>query len=98
MTKNTMLGYYPYTLFQTLPVPLAARGKKGRPQGGGGDSLHRPTSSIREGKRTLRQGHEEPLPQGNQEYKLWGKELISESKRGRTYLPRKSPHLLTPCQ
>lgn len=36
MTKNTMLGYYPYTLFQTLPVPLAARGKKGRPQGGAG--------------------------------------------------------------
>lgn len=58
MTKNSMLGYYPYTLFQTLPVPLAARGKKGRPQGGGGDSLHRPTSSIREEKRTLRQGHE----------------------------------------
>lgn len=53
--------------------------------GGGGNSLHRPTSSTREGKRTLRQGHEEPLPQGNQEYKLWGKELISESKRARTY-------------
>ena len=34
MTKNSMLGYYPYTLFQTLPVPLAARGKKGRPQEG----------------------------------------------------------------
>lgn len=51
-----MLGDYPYTLFQTLPVPLAARGKKGRRQGGG-DSLHRPTSSTREGKRTPRQGH-----------------------------------------
>lgn len=31
-----MLGDYPYTLFQTLPVPLAARGKKGRRQGGEG--------------------------------------------------------------
>lgn len=49
MTKNSILGYYPYTLFQTLPVPLAARGKKGRPQGGR-DSLHRPSSSTREEK------------------------------------------------
>lgn len=45
-----MLGDYPYTLFQTLPVPLAARGKKGRRQGGGRDSLHHPTSSTREEK------------------------------------------------
>ena len=36
MTKNSMLGYYPYTLFQTLPVPLAARGKKGIWQEGAG--------------------------------------------------------------
>lgn len=86
-----MLGDYPYTLFQTLT-------RKGIWQGGGGNSLHRPTSSTREGKRTLRQGHEEPLPQGNQEYKLWGKELISESKRGRTYLPRCSSHLPARCQ
>jgi len=33
---DSMLGYFPYTLFQTLPVPLAARGKKGRRQGGAG--------------------------------------------------------------
>ncbi len=33
---DSMLGYYPYTLFQTLPVPLAARGKKGIWQGGAG--------------------------------------------------------------
>ena len=33
---DSMLGYFPYTLFQTLPVPLAARGKKGRAQGGAG--------------------------------------------------------------
>ena len=50
MTRNSMLGDYPYTLFQTLT-------RKGIWQGGGGTSLHRPTSSIREGKRTLRQGH-----------------------------------------
>lgn len=49
MTRNSMLGDYPYTLFQTL-----TRKGDGR---GGGDSLHRPTSSIREEKRTLRQGH-----------------------------------------
>ena len=36
VTMDSMLGYFPYTLFQTLPVPLAARGKKGRPQGGAG--------------------------------------------------------------
>gem|GEM_PF-3343186 len=88
VTMDSMLGYYPYTLFQTLT-------RKGDRRGG---SLHRPTSSIREEKRTPRQGHEEPLPQGNQEYKLWGKELISESKRGRTYLPRCSSHLLARCQ
>lgn len=36
VTMDSMLGYFPYTLFQTLPVPLAARGKKGRAQGGAG--------------------------------------------------------------
>ena len=36
MTRNSILGYYPYTLFQTLPVPLAARGKKGIWQEGAG--------------------------------------------------------------
>ena len=47
---DSMLGYFPYTLFQTLT-------RKGIWQGGGGNSLHRPTSSTREGKRTPRQGH-----------------------------------------
>ena len=39
---DSMLGYYPYTLFQTLT-------RKGDRRGGG-DSLHRPTSSIRQKK------------------------------------------------
>ena len=29
MTRNSILGYYPYTLFQTLPRGLEARGTKG---------------------------------------------------------------------
>ncbi|WP_311551724.1 hypothetical protein [Porphyromonas endodontalis] len=36
VTMDSMLGYFPYTLFQTLPVPLAARGKKGIWQEGTG--------------------------------------------------------------
>ena len=38
VTMDSMLGYFPYTLFQTL-----TRKGDGR---GGGNSLHRPTSSI----------------------------------------------------
>ena len=36
---DSMLGYFPYTLFQTLPVPLAARGKKRDMAGGGAGTL-----------------------------------------------------------
>ena len=51
---DSMLGYFPYTLFQTLPVPLAARGKKGRPQGGGAGTLSTAPRLVSERKKEPR--------------------------------------------